>query len=70
MSKVAKYAGYALLYAGVGLILTGYLWVWHTEGFAKLIETASPFNLWNALAVVITLAPGLGLIYLSNKLKN
>ncbi len=58
------------LYAATALIALGYASIWWFEGFGKLQETLSPFNILNFLAVVILLAPGLGLLKLGKHLRN
>ena len=54
--------------AGV-LIVSGYVSILYYQGFWKLQETLNPFNIWNYLAVFITLGPGLGAWFLAKKLR-
>lgn len=43
-----------------GLFIVGNLiLVWYFEGFSKVQEIMSPFNVFNFIAVLITLAPGI-----------
>jgi len=39
------------------------------QEWGRLWEILSPFNVWNFIAVVITLAPGIGIKILANKLR-
>jgi hypothetical protein len=50
------------------LILLSYASIFYFEGWGKLQEIANPFNLVNFIAVIITLAPGYGLIMIGEKL--
>ena len=44
-----------------GLFIAGNLvLVWYFEGFTKVQEIMSPFNIVNYIVVLITLAPGIG----------
>ena len=44
-------------YAVVVVVLFGYAMLAYTQGFRELLRIASPFNIWNDIAVVITLLP-------------
>lgn len=68
MGKFIKIAGYVLLGVGGLMILIGYVGIYMTEGFSGLQEVLSPFNVWNLIAVAITLAPGGALLWLGNYL--
>ena len=57
------------LWVAAALILVGYASIWWFEGFGKLQEIVSPFNVWNVIAVVLTLAPGFGLLKLGEYLR-
>jgi len=55
------------VYVVVGLIALSYLWILYTEDVWKLWETPSPFNIWNALAMLLIkgaalVLPGVALI--------
>lgn len=41
-----------------------------SEGFSGVQKLLSPFNVINYLSIMITIAPGIGLIMLSEKLSN
>ena len=69
MAKVVRWAGRIWLALAVALILFGYAGIWWTEGFYALADILSPFNFWNIIAVVIAVAPGLGLIKLAGWLE-
>lgn len=42
------------------LIFASMLMTWYTEGFGRVQEIFSPFNVLNFVAVMITLGPGIG----------
>ena len=66
----SKVLGYIwLLLAGI-LILMGIGGVWMKEGFSGVQDLLSPFNVVNWLVTVATLAPGIGLLMLSEKLQS
>ena len=52
-----------------GIILLGYISILYYQGFGKLQEILNPFNPWNYLAVVITLAPGIAAFMIAKKLR-
>lgn len=64
-----KVLGYVwLIIAGIAIFI-GIVGVWIKNGFSGVYELLSPFNIANWLITVITLAPGIGLLMLSDKLK-
>ena len=68
-AKTLKILGYTLLYAAIALIFFGYASKLYFQGFSALRDLLNPYNITNYLAVVITLAPGLALIWVSGWLK-
>lgn len=53
-----------------GLFIVGNLvLVWYFEGFSKVHEIMSPFNVVNFIAVLITLAPGISAHMLAERLE-
>jgi len=58
------------LWLAVALILLSYASIWWFEGFGRLQEILSPFNVWNLIAVVLTLAPGFGLLKLGERIRD
>ena len=52
------------------IILLGVYGVWHKEGFSAVQELMSPFNVLNYVAIVTTIAPGVGALMWSDKLKS
>ncbi|OLP42790.1 hypothetical protein BJF95_01340 [Rhizobium oryziradicis] len=70
MARAIGILGYVLLVSGFIFIVFGYGSVLYFEGFAKLQEVMSPFNVWNFISVCVTLAPGYLLIRLSEKLRS
>ncbi len=70
LGKVLLIAGFATVAIGTALsvyieVQTSGLWA----GIAHLQMLLNPFNVINFIAVVATLAPGLLLLYLGEKLK-
>ena len=70
MSRFLVITGKVWLYLAACLILLGYVSILYNDGFGQLAATLSPFNIWNWLAVVITLLPGVGLLELGKWLDN
>ena len=64
-----KILGYIWLVIAALIILTGIAGVWMTDGFSGVQRVLSPFNVANWIVTIITLAPGLGLLWLANKLR-
>jgi hypothetical protein len=58
------------LWLAGALVLLGYASIWWFEGFGELQEAVSPFNVWNVIAVLVTIAPGLGLLKLGEYLRD
>jgi hypothetical protein len=69
-ASVSKILGYIWLVLAGLLILAATIGVWITEGFSAVRELHDPHNIWNFIATMTTLAPGIGLLMLSEKLKN
>jgi hypothetical protein len=67
-ARICKWLGHAWIIIAVIFILLNYASIWYFEGWGVLQEIASPFNIWNYIAVVITLAPGIGLSMLADYL--
>lgn len=65
MARLCKWLGNGWIALAAVFILLNYAAIWYLDGWSKLQEIASPFNLWNFAAVVITFAPGFGLLKLS-----
>ena len=65
----SKVLGYVWLGLAFILILTGIAGVWMKEGFSGVQELLSPFNIINWVVTLATLAPGIGLLMLSEKLR-
>ena len=58
-----------LVLAGL-FIFANLVIIFLNEGFGKIQEILSPFNVANFILTIITLAPGLGLMMWSEKIKN
>ena len=67
-AKICKVIGTIWLYLAAGFIILNIGLIWYYSGFERVMEVFSPFNVWNLIAVGITAAPGLGLLYLSDRL--
>jgi hypothetical protein len=52
------------------LIFMSTLMIWYEEGFGRVQEIFSPFNVVNFIAVVITLAPGIAARMLADRLEH
>jgi hypothetical protein len=50
------------------LIFASTLMMWYKEGFGRVQEIFSPFNVVNFIAVMITLAPGIAARMLADRL--
>lgn len=68
-ATVSKILGYIWLVLAGFLILAGIIGVWMKEGFSGVQDLLSPFNVVNWIVTIITLAPGIGLLMLSEKLQ-
>ena len=66
---VTKVFGIIWIIAAVLLILVGLYGVWIKEGFTGVTQLLSPFNVTNWIVTILTLAPGFGLLLLSEKLR-
>lgn len=69
-ATTSKVLGYIWLMLVGLLILAGVMGVWMKEGFSGVKELLSPFNATNYIITIITLAPGIGLLMLADKLHN
>jgi putative exporter of polyketide antibiotics len=67
-AKICKFIGMAWLYLAVGFIILNIVLIWYYSGFGRVQEVFNPFNFINLITVGLTLAPGLGLLYISEKL--
>ncbi len=52
------------------LILVSTAMIWYTEGFGRVREIFSPFKVINFIAVMVTLAPGIGAKMLAERLES
>jgi hypothetical protein len=70
MALLLKLFGYVWVAGGVALILIGLYGIWLEGGLSAVREVLNPTNIWNFIVTVITLAPGLIAVALSDKLKS
>ena len=69
-AKVFKVLGYIWLCLAAAFLLFRLGGVWINEGFSAVQDLLSPYNVLNFIFTAILIAPGLGLLTLSEKLKN
>ena len=50
-------------------ILANIALLWYAEGFSRVQEVFSPFNVVNAIVVVVTVSPGIGAYMLAERLE-
>lgn len=67
-ARIARIAGTLLGCAGGALVVVGWIGIAYTQGLAALRDHLSPFNIIGWLAVLVTLAPGIGLHLLADRL--
>lgn len=65
MVRASKIFGYILLYAGIALVALGLFGIYQEEGFSGIQRVMSPFNVWQYIAIAITLVPGMFFLWLS-----
>jgi hypothetical protein len=68
LARVLLWAGRVYLALAAIVILIGLATILVRDGVWHLWEVASPFNLWNAFAVILTLAPGLALVWVAERI--
>jgi amino acid permease len=69
-ASTCKVLGYIWLVLAGLLILAGIIGVWMKEGFSGVQDLLSPFNVVNYIVTLLTLAPGIGLLMLSDRLQS
>ncbi len=70
LGKVLWCVGCIYLGITIVVIFVGQIIILFTRGFWEFWETASPFNLWNFIAIILTFAPGMLLLWLAEKAKS
>lgn len=70
MGKALIIVGKIWLVVAGGFIALNARLIWYFEGFAKVAEIFSPFNVINLVRVLITLAPDFGLIMAGERVHN
>lgn len=66
---ILRVFGYTWLSLGFILIVVGIAGVWMKSGFSAVQDLMSPFNVVNYLAMIVTLAPGIGSLAWADKLQ-
>lgn len=69
MIKLTKITGISLLILAVLFMLANMTLIVMSDGWTKLWEVFSPFNVWNNVAVLATVAPGLILIWWADRMQ-
>jgi len=67
--KIIGVIGKVYLFLASLFIIVNLVFIFLNEGFGKIQEILSPFNLPNFILTMITLSPGLGLMMWSDKIK-
>ena len=67
--KIIGVIGKVYLFLASLFIIVNLVFIFLNEGFGKIQEIMSPFNLPNFILTIITLAPGLGLMMWSDKIR-
>ena len=62
--------GYVWIVAALVLILAGTIGVLIRDGFWEAMWFFSPFNFWNFLAIILTLAPGVAFLEIARRLSD
>lgn len=68
LGRISYYVGCAWCGLLALLILISLMWTWYHEGFARVQEIWSPFNLWNTVLTVVCAAPGMALMAWGEKI--
>jgi hypothetical protein len=69
-AKVFKVLGHIWLCLAAAFLFFRIGGVWINEGFSAVQDLLSPYNILNFIFTAFIIAPGLGLLTLSEKLKN
>ncbi len=69
MVRTMRFIGRVWLTLAGTLIFLSYALILYQEGFWRLTEIISPHNFINYIAVIVTLAPGIGLIMWADKIE-
>lgn len=68
-ASTCKVLGYIWLILAGLFILVGIVGVWMKDGFSGVQTLLSPLNILNYIVMLLTLAPGIGLLMVSDKLQ-
>lgn len=69
MSKVLQVVGVGWLVIAGLVIVAGYAMILWQQGFWALAEILSPWNIINYVTVMLTLAPGVVLLMVADRMK-
>ena len=69
LGRFVRYFGYVVFTAGLLLILAGYALVFMQQGIGSVLDFLNPFNVWNFIATIAAIVPGLLLIALGKRLE-
>lgn len=67
MTRALKIAGQIWLFLAFAVIVIGYASIWWLQGFWALADIMSPFNVANWSVVLLTVAPGLLMLWWAEK---
>jgi len=68
-AKIVRAVATVYMTAALVAIAVGYAGIIWFRGWAAFLDVISPFNFFNFIAAVVTLAPGIGLLLLADKLE-
>ena len=68
-AKLLRGFAYVWFCLAGGLIFVSCVSISYTDGFSKVQEIFSPFNVINFIVTIITLSPGIGAYMLAEKLR-
>ena len=68
IARIVHTCGLVYCYLALGVIALGYLCILIIQGWWKFVEIASPWNMWNNIAIILAFSPGLFLLWLAEKI--
>ena len=68
LARVLRICGLVWVYLAAAIILLSYGFILVQSGIWEFWRIVSPWNIWNWIAVLLTVSPGFFLIWLAEKL--